>query len=277
MSRQKRGFMSPPEINDIVDDNLASDFDGSLSGLGVDIHAASFSMSEALNALPNLSISSSHIFKQEVVGGVTSPTHHHHGGHHPGIFRENDGNATDPILKTEPASRSASAARSDEEKKNYGALDLSNDEAYLPDTNPEDRNQTDHESALPVVTSFAGSVSRESTPASINFSHKIKSKDITNSSSSYGVPANLSASNPNLSSTNDNLVKGQKVILPLQQQSKDAMKLEKRSYETIAMGELEQNGSNGTSASNFQYILAASTSLATKLNEPSITYLNQGM
>ena len=81
--------MSPPEINDIVDDNLASDFDGSLSGLGVDIHAASFSMSEALNALPNLSISSSHIFKQEVVGsgGVTSsPTHHgHHGsGHHGG-------------------------------------------------------------------------------------------------------------------------------------------------------------------------------------------------
>ena len=75
--------MSPPEINDIVDDNLASDFDGSLSGLGVDIHAASFSMSEALNALPNLSISSSHIFKQEVGGGgVTSPTHHHHGGHH---------------------------------------------------------------------------------------------------------------------------------------------------------------------------------------------------
>ena len=66
------------------------------------------------------------------------------------------------------------------------------------------------------------------------------------------------------------------MILPLQQ-SKDAMKLEKRSYETIAMGELEQNGSNGTSASNFQYILAASTSLATKLNEPSITYLNQGM
>jgi hypothetical protein len=32
----------------------------------VDIHTASFSMSEALNALPNLSISSSQIFKQEI-------------------------------------------------------------------------------------------------------------------------------------------------------------------------------------------------------------------
>ena len=65
--------MSPsPEIHDIVDDNLAADFDGSLSGLGVDIHTASFSMSEALNALPNLSISSSQIFKQE----IPSPAHH---------------------------------------------------------------------------------------------------------------------------------------------------------------------------------------------------------
>ena len=70
---KRSGFMSPsPEIHDIVDDNLAADFDGSLSGLGVDIHAASFSMSEALNALPNLSISSSQIFKQE----IPSPAHH---------------------------------------------------------------------------------------------------------------------------------------------------------------------------------------------------------
>ena len=68
--KRSSGFMPPsppsPEIHDIVDDNLAADFDGSLSGLGVDIHTASFSMSEALNALPNLSISSSQIFKQEI-------------------------------------------------------------------------------------------------------------------------------------------------------------------------------------------------------------------
>ena len=78
------------------------------------------------------------------------------------------------------------------------------------------------------------------------------------------------------------------MILPLQTSnvdqptgmiSQDNMKLEKRSYETIAINELEakqpQTIQNPISE-NFQYILAASTSTATKLNEPSITYLNQG-
>ena len=85
----------------------------------------------------------------------------------------------------------------------------------------------------------------------------------------------------------------QKVILPLQTSnhvdqpgliSQDNMKLEKRSYETIAINELEakniqpqsQNQTGSILSENFQYILAASTSTATKLNEPSITYLNQG-
>jgi len=61
--------------------------------------------------------------------------------------------------------------------------------------------------------------------------------------------------------------------------SQDNMKLEKRSYETIAINELEAKqpqNIQSISDQNFQYILAASTSTATKLNEPSITYLNQG-
>ena len=48
-----------------IDENLAADFDGSFSGLGVDINASNYSMSDALMALPNLSISTSQIFKQE--------------------------------------------------------------------------------------------------------------------------------------------------------------------------------------------------------------------
>ncbi len=75
----------------------------------------------------------------------------------------------------------------------------------------------------------------------------------------------------------------------------DNMKLEKRSYETIAISEIDSNvlsnnsgngpsttNSNGNksvlanNSENFQYILAASTSIATKISEPSITYLNQG-
>jgi hypothetical protein len=52
-----------PLIADI-DENLAADFDGSLSGLGVDINASTYSMSEALMALPNLSIGPGQMFKQ---------------------------------------------------------------------------------------------------------------------------------------------------------------------------------------------------------------------
>lgn len=57
--------MLPPDahhslIGDI-DENLAADFDGSLSGLGVDINSATYSMNEALLALPTLSM-----FKPEI-------------------------------------------------------------------------------------------------------------------------------------------------------------------------------------------------------------------
>ena len=269
----------PPEIHDIVDDNLAADFDGSLSGLGVDIHAASFSMSEALNALPNLSISSSQIFKQE----IPSPTH-------------NTGNSVNnrerspnfESFKDEPLSNSRTT------NKNYGALDLSNDEAYLPETN-ENANAGDDSGPM----SFKGSVSRESTP-SLNFSQigRLKQQSsLINAASSSNIlhhSTNLSASNPNLSSTShENLIlppmkTPQKVILPLHN---DSLKLEKRSYETLVLSDMENNGqikslmesnakSNGiinvSNDCNFQYILAASTSIATKKNEPSITYLNQG-
>lgn len=177
-----------PEINDIVDDNLAADFDGSLSGLGVDIHTASFSMSEALNALPNLSISSSHIFKQE----LPSP-------------------AQAEGLKAEPNSNG-----SDNKGKNYGALDLSNDEAYLPDSN----NQSGAEDSGPMT--FTGSVSRESTPANtLTFTHAIN-RYSTKTTTEKTYVVNLSASNPNLSivgSKSDSLQaspKPQKVIIPLQ-------------------------------------------------------------
>ncbi|XP_059472926.1 transcription factor CP2-like protein 1 [Neocloeon triangulifer] len=43
-----------------IDDNLAADLDGSLSGLGEDLSTASYNMSEALLALPSLTV-----FKQE--------------------------------------------------------------------------------------------------------------------------------------------------------------------------------------------------------------------
>jgi transcription factor CP2-like protein len=278
---KQRGFM-PPE--DIEDDNLAADFDGSLSGLGVEMHTgATFSMSEALNALPNLSISSSQIFKQE----IPSPTRQ-------------------ILSNSNSKSNNNEGCKQDKLDKTYGALDLSNDEAFLPDSN--DDGSGEKESPGPMT--FTGSVSRDSTP-SLDFSQKFTS---TSSSLSKPQPSGskysvkLSASNPNLSAASTTASssveaaanKSHKVILQqqLQQQqqqqqqqssSADNMKLEKRSYETLATiinnpNEITTDSNvfgvvaarSGGNSSNFQYILAASTSTATKLNEPSITYLNQG-
>ena len=264
------------EIEDVVDDNLAADFDGSFSGLGVDIHTGSFSMSEALNALPNLSISSSQIFKQE----IPSPAHL-------------SGTNSTKVLDHHHSERQSNGGQ--ENTKNYGALDLSNDEAHLPESD-HDGKIIDEEGGSTAVVTFTGSVSRESTP-SLNFSQRFKplqplhqqqeSSQIQQQKiQSYTSAANLSASNPNLSSSSADQNSTKKaVILQPHQNSKltkdalDNMKLEKRSYETIAVSELDTNGSNAASTvaplETFQYILAASTSIATKQNEPSITYLNQ--
>ena len=260
------------EIEDVVDDNLAADFDGSFSGLGVDIHTGSFSMSEALNALPNLSISSSQIFKQE----IPSPAHL-------------SGTNSTKVLDHHHSEQQSNSGQ--EITKNYGALDLSNDEAHLPESD-HDGKIVDEEGGSTAVVTFTGSVSRESTP-SLNFSQRFKplqplQQQETNQIQqqkvqSYTSAANLSASNPNLSSSSaENSTKKAVILQPHQTKlTKDAldnMKLEKRSYETIAVSELETNGSNAASlvpGETFQYILAASTSIATKQNEPSITYLNQ--
>ena len=274
-------------ISDIVTENLAADFDGSLSGLGVDIHNSSFSMSEALNALPNLSISSSQIFKQDL--------QHHHQGLATVV------KASGSPLKQEvlDISTTRSPASKDGGNKSYGALDLSNDEAYLPGGNSGGEGGEDNTGPV----TFAGSVSRESTPSGTltfnqHFSknphhHQLDQQQQQQQLKSYAM--NLSSSNPNLSTTTLESQQQQgagsshKVLLqqsPVgdgaaagggQRPRVDSMKVEKRSYETIATGDMDNlGGSSSQLINNFQYILAASTSIATKLNEPSITYLNQG-
>ena len=84
-------------------------------------------------------------------------------------------------------------------KKNYGgALDLSNDEAYLPESS-ENANNVGEDSG---PMTFTGSVSRESTPVSLNFSQQLnRLKPSQSSSQDKSYIVNLSASNPNLSST----------------------------------------------------------------------------
>ncbi len=159
------GILSPSVHHLIseIDDNLASNFDDSLSGLGVDIASANISMSEALLALPNLSISSSQIFKQEATSPhalQTSPNTSASTSHHQQQLQQQE---QQRLLKDEPHSNSSVNA-----PQNYGALDLSNDEAHLPDSS----NSGQGGNAVQGPKNFIGSVSRENsrgaTPAQLS-------------------------------------------------------------------------------------------------------------
>ena len=112
-------LLSPGALNceDIDADNLAADFDGSFTGLGVDINTANYSMSEAMMSI------------NHIATGV----------------KEEAGLRVVTSLKSEPPLLFS----------NYGALDLSNDDAQHPDSeqsqSPQNRNPP----------TFSGSVSRE--------------------------------------------------------------------------------------------------------------------
>eukprot|EP00095_Tigriopus_kingsejongensis_P001080 maker-scaffold1123_size61443-snap-gene-0.27 protein:Tk01080 transcript:maker-scaffold1123_size61443-snap-gene-0.27-mRNA-1 annotation:"hypothetical protein DAPPUDRAFT_306508" len=295
-SGRKGTLLSPshPQMISEIDENLASNFDDSLSGLGVDIASANYSMSEALLALPNLSISSSHIFKSD---------------HSPPLHR----------FKEEPHSSSNSRT-----PQNFGALDLSNDEAHLPDS-PEGS-----EEVVKGPKTFTGSVSRDAsrdgTPLTVMKAESIDKSinsfgKFINPSESLGASvvgagsnsssgSNISNSNPNLSTAgvvatkqalvnstaqktpvqrrNSTSGRSHKIILPAQGGSvtpsgttPHPAVVASSSTSGVHVTKIERmnnlNGATvGDDVNRFQYILAASTSLATKLSEPSITYLNQG-
>ena len=125
-------------LNEDIDaDNLAADFDGSFTGLGVDINTANYSMSEAMMSINNIAV------QQQLV--------------------------------KEEGSSSGEAARLLNLKSegqlmfsNYGALDLSNDDAQHPDSehssSPQNKNPP----------TFSGSVSRENSQVSDEPFHRLK-------------------------------------------------------------------------------------------------------
>ena len=226
-----------------IDDNLAADFDGSFSGLGVDINASSYSMSEALLALPNLSISSSgHIFKQEVLSPTSTGLGKEFGApimyfkEEPtsvnqspiSMVARKNGNSTKTGGGKTSVSRGSNKHINRHQKiasvaaQNLEALDLSNDEAHLPETSgvshvPDGKVQSTSAQKI----SFIGSVSRESScegQAAIGGNSSSGNQNLHNttqqillnlqpSSNTHGVnnggnytnAVNLSGSHPNLS------------------------------------------------------------------------------
>ncbi|KAL3202503.1 hypothetical protein MRX96_042446 [Rhipicephalus microplus] len=187
---------------DDIDDALAADFDGSLSGLGMELGTASFNMSDALLALPSLSS-----VKQEMP-------------------REN-GYALADALRAGPASDCGSNSLGHSSEARSGLHGKKN---RLPLSTDDD--------VTGAIKRFCVSTSRESgedtSPSRCR--HSSSAPDLR--MAVYQPTGPLSLPLPRLGPG----------------------------------GELAGNISTG----GFQYFLGAATSIATKLHEETMTYLNQG-
>ena len=233
------------------------------------MNASTYSMSEALMALPNLSIGTGHMFKQEV---SSPPTHHR---------LVNISHTSTPSrlvqcsLKEEPISN-LTATTSISNKGNHSpsldALDLSSDEAArFPESDSED--------AILGPKTFTGSVSHEGsrngTPTA-GFYQSGSNLQQTQPLSFSG--ANLSSSHPNLSTIGksvndascsnimgggDNSIKSQKIIIPLQNQSSSSSLVSRKDSQELVP--VDVAGNAAATGSKFQYVLNASTSIATKV------------
>jgi len=219
-------------VEDLDADDLAADFDGSFTGLGVDINTANFSMSDAMMSLNNIALVNH--FKQEV--------------HSSGSSRKLS------TLKSEPQYLFS----------NYGALDLSNDEAQHPDNSEE--------TALPsqgMPPTFSGSVSRENSQDAINAGKQQKRASILkNTKEELAESPHQGEQHQFIPPVN----KHQSVILSYSKQDGEQYRIVNPKSE---LGKIITNTDEETD-SRFQYILAAPTSIATKAGEPSLTYINQG-
>ena len=300
-SRRHPGLLSPVEIEE--DENLAANFDDSLAGLGVDINTANYSMSEALLALPNLSISSSHIFNKDVsaAGGATRQDGHlqQHSSTSPPPPPPSTATAVydaQRSFKDEPNSRSNSNSdiRHAVRQVSYGALDLSNDEAHLPDDVAHPGRSDDG-----APKTFTGSVSRETsrgTTPQVAAAAAARAEDKEKSASPAASTTKTTkggggggGGGDKKESAEGRSTSGHKVILPLQSMPPPPASTGMAPGPATSSGEIKGKAKpvqvakverlNETTASEepkFQYILVASTSIATKRDEASITYLNQG-
>lgn len=235
-SRESHQLLSPIHHNllnveDIDADNLAADFDGSFTGLGVDINTANYSMSEAMMSLNNIALANHHL-KQE---GSTSRL---------------------ISLKSEPQYLFS----------NYGALDLSNDEAQHPDNNEGTPSPSNGQ---PPPT-FSGSVSRDNSQDAVNTVNLPKRASILkNTKEEQGSPQKEIQSDHHFVPPPS---KHQSVILSHSKQDGEQYRIVNPKSENV---HIVANTEDETD-SRFQYILAAPTSIATKTGEPSLTYINQG-
>jgi len=247
-----------------IDTDLAVDFEGSFTGLGVELNTQNYSMSDQLLTINNIAVQQQ--LKEEASNGSSKVAH----------------------LKSEPQFMFS----------NYGALDLSNDDAQHPDS-----EQTPSPGARNPPT-FSGSVSREnSQEAGLNniespahqqtqkrASSIIRSTCVTSNASdqNFRVPSNHQSVILSYVKQDGNQQGGYRIVSA--GSSTAGPTTSQAVHQASAKSEPGQGSSQATGAggdhvpavaaeeeeSRFQYILAAPTSIQTKPGDPSLTYINQG-
>ncbi|XP_021916077.1 grainyhead-like protein 2 homolog isoform X2 [Zootermopsis nevadensis] len=213
--------MSSWQVEDIAE-NLAADLDGSLSGLGVDLSGAPYNMSEALLALPSLTV-----FKQE----APSPSSQNDAGLQHACpnssgtgVGEADSNTPTTNNTKNSSSRGASPLHQLLQQHSTSAFTNTVSTTVLS-SSPTQHLQLDS----------CGSVS-QAIVGSTTSTHPVLSHIENFQARTPGVVTTSSSS-------------------PLSSSS---------SQQDVGID------------CRFQYVLAAATSIATKVNEETLTYLNQG-
>ncbi|XP_067123317.1 transcription factor CP2-like protein 1 isoform X2 [Centruroides vittatus] len=225
---------------DDIDDALAADFDGSLSGLGMELGTASFNMSDALMALPNLSA-----LKQE-------------------NSRENGdtSHGSDCRLQCEP-SRPVAVVHGKKNRLSHGIEDdvSSAIKRFCVSNDKEDTDSS------PTSSYYSGkcllpqlSVSCEAAVTTTTTTHTTDTANRCRHSSS--VPDLRVAATQN---TLNNTTVNTSMLSQILQLSPSPPTLSIRDCSPSLI-----------KTSGFQYVLGAATSLATKIDEETMTYLNEG-
>ncbi|KAL7635166.1 UNVERIFIED_CONTAM: hypothetical protein RMT77_014152 [Armadillidium vulgare] len=196
----KKGFIgNESQYNDMIDQGLADNFEDSLSGLGVDITTASYNMSDAMLALPNVGL-----FKHE-------PNVLHH-------------------------------------PKSSSSLPLSTSPSNFDESSQS--NTTDRLFKL----------------LSTDYPDSAPTPSIQQLLQQHIAYNNAADNNLNEDPASD--------VAPSEIQSEENYSMSSVVSEEI--GDSIPSSNNLYENNRFQYILGAATSVAVKVNEESLTYLNQG-
>ncbi|GFG39748.1 hypothetical protein Cfor_08772, partial [Coptotermes formosanus] len=246
--------MNSWQVEDIAD-NLAADLDGSLSGLGVDLSTAPYSMSEALLALPSLTV-----FKQE----APSPSSQNDAG--PKFIKR---------LIHLPASPFQFVTEND-------SFSIRLQQAS-PNTGVTGVGEAD--SNTPTSGTKSGAVNKNSSSGASSPLHQLLQQN--SSAFSTNVSTTGLSSSPTHHLQLDTCGSVSQAIVGSTTSTHSVLShienFQPRNAGLVTTSSSSPSSLNSSSAHHdlgvdcrFQYVLAAATSIATKVNEETLTYLNQG-